>query len=76
MTGKTDAQVALLAAARDYKRAQIAMESKRRRLWAAIFDADAAGVSKSQIARDCGLTREYVTVLLGDDKKRAEAFAE
>lgn len=70
----TDARRALLEVARPYLRAKATYEQRRDEVKIAIIKAARDGVSKSQIARDTGYTREYVTDLVKDfDKREAEA---
>lgn len=71
MTGADEAKLALLTAARAYKRAEAAYLQRREELHAAILRSDATGgTTKSQIARDTGYTREYVSALIADAKKK------
>jgi CRP-like cAMP-binding protein len=65
----TEARRALLEVARPYLRAKAVYEQRRDDVHAAIIKAVHEGVSKSQVARDTGYTREYVTDLV----KKAEA---
>jgi hypothetical protein len=77
MTGKSEAKLALLSAARAYRRAEATLKRRREELHAAILRSTAAGETKSQIARDTGYTREYVTALISDaEKQRTTATAE
>jgi CRP-like cAMP-binding protein len=73
MADKDAARVELLAAARAHQRAKAAVERTREVLHARIVRAGAAGMTKSQIGRDTGYTREYVTKLLAEAGVKAEA---
>lgn len=66
----TEARRALLEVARPYLRAKATYEQRRDEIHAAIFKAVRAGESKSQVARDTGYTREYVTDLVKTLEKR------
>lgn len=70
------ARADLLVAARRFRAARSAMDRSRDQLHAAIVTAVASGETKSQVARDTGYTREYVTELVNRDAaKRAGADA-
>lgn len=71
-TAKEQAQRELLDAARAFERAKAALNRQRTELHRRIVAASRAGNTKSQIARDTGYTREYVTKLI-DDAAKLEA---
>lgn len=56
-------------AARAFRRTEETYERQRAELWEAIVAADVRGMSKSEIARRAGYTREYVTDLLARLKR-------
>lgn len=75
----SDMRRTLIAAARKFRQNERAMERSREQLHAAIVAAVRSGETKSQVARDTGYTREYVTALVADVEKReaaAQASAE
>lgn len=72
VTDKEQARAELLAAARAFKRADAVMKQRREALRNAIVRSGSAGETKSQIARDTGYTREYVTTLLADAAKQRQ----
>lgn len=62
-------------ATRAFRRTEETYERQRRELWEAILAAEARGMSKSEIARRTGYTREYVTELLTRLKRDRVAAA-
>lgn len=70
-----EARRALLEATRSFVRAKKAYEGRRDELHAAIVAAVRSGETKSQVARDTGYTREYVTALVVEADKRDAAKA-
>ena len=53
-------------AARAFQRARATLARRREELHAAIAQAVASGMSKSEVARRTGYTREYVAKIVGD----------
>ena len=69
MTGDTST---LQAAARAYRRAERAYESRRAELAAAIVEANDAGVRQHEIVSITGYTRERIRqILKAEDERRA-----
>ncbi len=73
---KDQARRELIAASRAFERAKAVLDRRRAELHARIVVAAQAEITKSQIARDTGYTREYVTKLVDDAKDRAAREAD
>ena len=66
---------ALDEASHAFDQAEQAYENARRHLIAAMVTADAAGISKAEIGRRTGYTREHASKLITEALRRSEADA-